>query len=129
VAALLSRARKQAVVGGVRCDPNVNFSLLASSIRFFEAFQGILHHQTRFSGSFLQMVRTLAVLTLTVLLCQWAGAQTATGILQGRIVDATGSAVPDAKVTIENETTGVAVTLTTNAEGKLLPQLPPAWQL
>jgi Carboxypeptidase regulatory-like domain len=63
------------------------------------------------------MLRTLVVFVMGIVLCQWSGAQTATGILQGRVVDATGSAVPDAKVTIENETTGVALPLTTNAEG------------
>ena len=60
---------------------------------------------------------TWRVLVAAVVLCGAAGAQTATGILQGRVVDATASAVPEAKVTIENETTGVALSLVTNGEG------------
>jgi hypothetical protein len=63
------------------------------------------------------MPRIFTVLLTAVLLSISAAAQTATGILQGRVVDATGAAVPDAKVAIENETTGVALTLLTNSEG------------
>src|SRR5437764_10008102 len=63
------------------------------------------------------MPKMLKILATAVVFCIAAGAQTATGILQGRVVDATGSAVPEAKVSIENETTGVVQALVTNAEG------------
>src|SRR5690349_13785671 len=46
--------------------------------------------------------------------------QTATGILQGTVTDASGAAVPDAKVIIENQRTGVKQTLTTNTEGRFV---------
>jgi len=49
-----------------------------------------------------------------------AAAQTATGIIQGRVTDATDAVVPGAKVTIESERRGVMHELTTNAEGFFL---------
>ncbi len=56
-----------------------------------------------------------------------AAAQTATGTLQGRVTDASGGAISDAKVTIENVKTGVRQELTTNAEGSFVkPYLGPA---
>src|SRR5437899_3091530 len=63
------------------------------------------------------MLRVLTVLAATIVFCISAGAQTATGILQGRVVDATGAAVPEAKVSIENERTGVVQVIATNSEG------------
>lgn len=45
-------------------------------------------------------------------------AQNATGTLDGRVVDATGAAVPGARVTIENQATNVHLTIPTNAEGR-----------
>src|SRR5215510_5665592 len=63
------------------------------------------------------MSRTVTLLTFALTLAMSAGAQTATGILQGRVVDPTGSAVPEAKVTIENEMTGVVRAVATNSEG------------
>src|SRR6516164_7894445 len=63
------------------------------------------------------MPRIFVVLALAIALSVWAGAQTATGILQGRVVDATGAVVPEAKVSIENEMTGVQQSLLTNTEG------------
>jgi hypothetical protein len=62
-------------------------------------------------------VKTLTIFTATLLLCATADAQTATGILQGHVVDATGAAVPDAKVSIENERTGVVNVIATNSVG------------
>lgn len=61
----------------------------------------------------------VSLITGTVLLglCYSAAAQTATGILEGRVTDASGSAVPDANVTIENQLTGVHQSPVTNAEG------------
>ena len=63
------------------------------------------------------MVRPLTVVAVAILFCSLAGAQTATGILQGRVVDPTGASVPDAKVSIENERTGVVHVIATNSEG------------
>ena len=63
------------------------------------------------------MPRIFVVLALAIALSVWAGAQTATGILQGRVVDATGAVVPEARVSIENEMTGVQQSLLTNTEG------------
>lgn len=58
----------------------------------------------------------LAVIVLTVVRFH-ASAQTATGILQGRVSDPTGAAVPGVKVTVENQNTGFQQTQLTNAEG------------
>src|SRR2546422_412818 len=46
--------------------------------------------------------------------------QTATGILQGRVTDDSGAAVPDAKVTIENERTAVRQVTTSNSLGNFV---------
>src|ERR1043165_4519868 len=43
--------------------------------------------------------------------------QTATGILQGRVADDSGAAVPDAKITIENERTAVRQVTVSNSLG------------
>src|SRR5215472_13355848 len=63
------------------------------------------------------MLRGFFFAAAFVALCVSASAQTATGILQGRVADASASAVPEAKVTIENQLTGVRQTILTNAEG------------
>src|SRR5579864_1904742 len=63
------------------------------------------------------MTRLLTFVATALLFVIPAGAQTATGVLQGRVVDATGAAVPDAKVAIENERTGVVWNILTNNEG------------
>src|SRR5947207_14442686 len=53
--------------------------------------------------------------------------QTATGILQGRVADDSGAAVPDAKVTIENERTAVRQVTTSNSLGNFMqPYLQPS---
>jgi hypothetical protein len=46
-----------------------------------------------------------------------ASAQTATGTLQGHVTDTSGAIVPEAKITIENEATGVPIALLTNSSG------------
>src|SRR4051812_48580791 len=59
-------------------------------------------------------MRRLAALFLAgALLC---AAQTSTGTIQGRALDPTGASVPDTKITIRNEQTGVTQTLTTNED-------------
>src|SRR5436189_71008 len=47
-------------------------------------------------------------------------AQTATGVIQGRVVDRSGGAVPEASVLIENQKTGVRGTTVTNGQGAFL---------
>lgn len=46
-----------------------------------------------------------------------AAAQTVTGTLEGRVTDASGSAVPGAKVAVENDETGLKRETGTNSEG------------
>src|SRR5712692_5567037 len=55
-----------------------------------------------------------------MIFCSYAAAQTATGILEGRVTDAANASVPDAKVTIENQRTAVKQILTTNTEGRFV---------
>jgi hypothetical protein len=59
-------------------------------------------------------IATILILTST------ASAQTATGILQGRVADDSGAAVPDAKVSIENERTSVRQVTTSNSLGNFI---------
>src|SRR4051812_13039839 len=59
------------------------------------------------------------ILTVTAVLCAFtATAQTATGVLQGVVTDASGAAIPDAKVTVENQRTNVKLTTVTNNDGR-----------
>jgi Carboxypeptidase regulatory-like domain len=50
----------------------------------------------------------------------FCAAQTTTGTLQGRVTDPSSAAVPDAKVSIRNEQTGVVQNQTTNEEGRFV---------
>jgi hypothetical protein len=59
----------------------------------------------------------LSVTTVTFLFCFTAAGQTATGVIQGRVTDATAAPVPTAKVTVENQQTGVRQSLLSNSEG------------
>jgi hypothetical protein len=63
------------------------------------------------------MKSSLKSIAAVVAFSTLASAQTATGVLQGRVVDATGAVVPQAKVAVENESTGVLRSLLTNSEG------------
>lgn len=56
----------------------------------------------------------------TLALCLSAAAQTATGTIEGSVSDATGATVPGAKVTIENQKTGVRNATATNSQGGFL---------
>lgn len=68
------------------------------------------------------LVSAVAVLTLSV--SAWA--QSSTGILQGRVVDSSGLAVPEAQIAIQNSRTGVRQVLPTNSEGRFVqPYLQP----
>src|SRR3954465_828377 len=64
------------------------------------------------------MFRSIALAAALTLCCLSASAQTATGVLQGNVTDPSGAAIPDAKVTVENQRTGVKQSLVTNAEGR-----------
>src|SRR5262245_31634124 len=67
------------------------------------------------------MFRSLILPIVTILIVtSTAFAQTATGILQGRVADDSGAAVPDARVTIENERTSVRQVTTSNSVGNFL---------
>src|SRR5690349_13899117 len=64
------------------------------------------------------MSRSLILAFATILIVSSiASAQTATGILQGRVADSSGAAVPDAKITIENERTTVQQVTVSNSLG------------
>ncbi len=53
-----------------------------------------------------------------VLFASAAFAQTATGVLNGRVSDPSGASIPGAKVTIENQATGIKQDGPTNSEGR-----------
>ncbi|HYG98238.1 MAG TPA: carboxypeptidase regulatory-like domain-containing protein [Terriglobales bacterium] len=60
----------------------------------------------------------VAILALLVLLCaSQLVAQTVTGTLSGRVVDASGAVIPNATVTAKGEQTGLVRETATNAEG------------
>lgn len=63
------------------------------------------------------MFRGLTLTAAVFLLSFTSAAQTATGVIQGRITDASAAIVPQAKVTIQNEDTGVARSVMSNVEG------------
>jgi hypothetical protein len=64
------------------------------------------------------MSRSLIIAIATILMASsTAFGQTATGILQGRVTDDSGAAVPEAKLTIENERTSVRQVTTSNSLG------------
>lgn len=68
------------------------------------------------------------LLTTTLVMCHFSAlAQTATGVLQGVVTDPSGAAIPEAKVTVENQRTSVKLTTVTNSEGRFVqPFLPPS---
>src|ERR1035438_10502171 len=63
------------------------------------------------------MYRTIVIAVVLLASCFYAPCQTATGVLQGRVVDASGAAVPEAKVSIQNEDTGTGSVVSTNSDG------------
>ncbi len=67
-----------------------------------------------------------AILALASLFAVQSAAQTATGDITGRVLDANGAVVPNAKVTVRNAGTGIARTATANEDGEYtVTQLPP----
>jgi hypothetical protein len=63
------------------------------------------------------VLKTGAVLALLTVA---SFAQTATGTIQGRVVDGTGAAVPEASVRVENTKTGVFQTTVSNSQGSFI---------
>jgi hypothetical protein len=66
------------------------------------------------------MLRSVTLALAIFVLCHSAVAQTATGIIQGRVVDNSGGAVPEAAVKVENQKTGVTNSTITNGQGVFL---------
>lgn len=64
------------------------------------------------------MSRYFILAVVLFALCFSAAAQTATGVLTGRVTDTSEAAIPAAKVTIENQDTGSRQELTTSSEGR-----------
>src|SRR3954452_20630613 len=72
------------------------------------------------------MNKFLTVAIATVFLAAYGFAQNATGTIDGSVLDASNSGVPDATVTVENQATNVKLTTRTNAEGRFYQRyLPP----
>src|SRR3954453_21221281 len=65
------------------------------------------------------MWKTLVVITLALIVCAGANAQSVAGLgaVSGTVRDATGAAVPDAQVIVANESKGIRRTLTTTNAG------------
>ena len=57
---------------------------------------------------------------LSALLCFPAAAQAPTGTVTGRVTDASGAAIPGAKITIEAERTGFKQTQASGADGRFV---------
>jgi len=69
--------------------------------------------------------RVLLAVLLALLLPMYAAAQTVSGTILGTVTDSSGSIIPDAKVTIVNEGTGLTRTVQSDANGEYTaPSLP-----
>jgi hypothetical protein len=76
--------------------------------------------------SLLNLRGVLALLALVVLCGSIALAQETTATVSGTVKDESGAVVPGVTITVKNVATGVARTVTTEAEGRYtVPQLPP----
>ncbi len=64
------------------------------------------------------MFRSLKLVFAIALSCVSIFAQSATGVLDGRVTDTSGGAIPAANVVIQNEATGVRQTFTTSGDGR-----------
>jgi hypothetical protein len=64
------------------------------------------------------MKRCLALVSAVLVLATYGFAQNATGTIDGKVVDASGAAIPAATVTIENTATNVKLTTPSNGEGR-----------
>ncbi len=72
------------------------------------------------------MIACLASIALAmVLMSRTAGGQYSTASLAGTVTDSSGASIPGAKVTVQNNDTGLTQTFTTEARGEFLfPRLP-----
>ena len=66
------------------------------------------------------MLRSLILISAMVALSGSITAQTTTGTIQGRVTDGSGSMIPDAKITILNQATGVQQVVQTSSEGNFV---------
>ncbi len=66
------------------------------------------------------MNRSLALVIASFALAANLYAQNATGTIDGRVSDSSGSAIPGATVTVENTATNVKLTNTTNSDGRFV---------
>ncbi len=64
------------------------------------------------------MLRSLFIITATLACASCVFGQNATGVIDGHVDDSSGSAVPAATISIENQATNVKQTIPTNAEGR-----------
>jgi hypothetical protein len=72
-----------------------------------------------------RQVGAVAALLLLVTMSSWLGAQTVNSTLQGRVLDNTGAAIPDATVTAVNAANGLTRSVTASAVGDYqIPGLP-----
>src|ERR1700757_2257262 len=81
----------------------------------------------RMRGLFIGPVRTAIVCACAIILSIAAFAQNDVGSIVGFIKDQSGAVIPNAKVTVTNESTGETRTVSTDAQGRYtIPNLPPA---
>src|SRR5678815_3652853 len=66
------------------------------------------------------MFKSLVAISAMLALSCALSAQTTTGTLQGRVTDGSGSGIPQAKVTIQNEATGVQQIVQSSSEGNFV---------
>jgi hypothetical protein len=72
------------------------------------------------------MFRSLCAVGTVLVFSSSAFAQTTTGTIQGRVTDASGSVVPQAKIVIQNDATGIQQVTQSGSEGNfVLPYVPP----
>jgi carboxypeptidase family protein/TonB-dependent receptor-like protein len=72
--------------------------------------------ETNASKRFVSLA-AVAVVLLSVLWSSQLAGQVVGGTISGRVADASGATIPDAEVSLTNTATGVARTITTNAQG------------
>jgi len=79
------------------------------------------------STTFVRALYLHVIVAVLLLMCSYGRAQSDVGSISGFIRDKSGAVVPNAKVTIRNEGTNQAFTVTTDSDGHYtVPNLPPA---
>ena len=72
------------------------------------------------------ILKTFIAISVMLALCCALVAQTTTGTIQGRVSDVSGSVIPQAKITILNEATGVQQVVQSSQDGNFVqPYVPP----